>query len=202
MKQFPEAMADAKASIEIRVLTQGESSPLVATAYESLGRAQLALGDARTAAVTFSRALDLAVSDVVRARIHVLAAKTYADVNRPHDAYLHAKQAVELGTKTLGPEHPATLLYLYIEAVMLNKDGHRDQARALVEGVLPKLEASHADATVLAHARSLLARTLPKTQRTRALDLARSARAVLVTAGPSEKDSLDTLDAWLAHPEP
>jgi tetratricopeptide (TPR) repeat protein len=200
LHQLDDAASDGRALIALA--GQANAPPMIATGDAYLGVALLGGGNEAAAKTAFEAALHaVARSPIEQAETHVTIAAYLHELHRNKDALVHAQAAAEIVERELGSVHPETVADRMVLAKMLLSTNQPEKARPIAEAVLARYEQSHAPAGKLAEARLLVARSLPKSERAHAIELATQALDVLNKAGAAFTTARRRAEAWLASPD-
>ena len=149
---------------------------------ETLGRAWFALADSSTAldhlqraAVVLGTIEDADPKRVLETRIQI--SRVLTDLERLDEALAVAEDVVLQSGRTFGPEHPATLGYQHVLAILLGMVGRRDEGDALLRQTFEASErlGLENDPEHAARLRSIAEIEWRKGERERAIELLREA---------------------------
>jgi len=199
-----EALELGRRSLAIGERAFGPDHPTLARLLINVGyvlsrlhRQDEALAHFRRAAAMLTRALGPEAADVAGA--WTAMGDSLADARRWREALPLYQRAAGTLQKALGPDHPDVAAAVAGQGSCYLGLGQAARAIAPLERAVAVPE-DRAAPQMLAVWRFNLARALQETgrDRSRAIALARSARAALAAAGPGSAEELARVDAWLA----
>jgi eukaryotic-like serine/threonine-protein kinase len=203
-----EARACFQAALALYEATVGPRHPLVAETHEDLARSHARTGDRDAAVREQLRAHELlaaALGEHPRVAEALFALGSLrAAAGRREEARHDWDQALALGERTRGKDHPALAWPLTRLAALDLEDGRAKLAVERLERALKVRGRKGLPPTLLAETQFALARALHESgeDRTRAQELARKAHKTYEAAGPAGAIAAAEIDQWLAQVGP
>ncbi len=208
VEDWPTARAHFQRAYELQRARLGDEHRDLATQLVNLGNVHLRLHEYDAAEVAYGKAL--AINERARGPRHAKVALTLFNIGHLHEVQEHFEDArryytdaLDIFVEAYGPEHPRV-------AFTTNNLGRVELELGEFGGALLHLErgltlrsGKDTPPEHLAQSQFDLARALwdaPVSvgrDRSRAVELAKAARASYATQGPDEKDRVDAVDAWL-----
>ncbi len=204
--RLDEASDYFRRAIAVRSRALGAESADVASSRVNLGIVLSEQGHYDEALIELRRAEDIMARTV--GQEHVWTAGVLGAVaNLQHDRgrYEQARvqwlRALELRRRLHGPDHPAVAFVIRGLGISLLELGRADEAVRELEHALAIQQRGNTAPDNLAHTQMVLAQALVQSggSRPRAMELARLARAGLLTRPERTRDEVQGLDRWLAE---